>query len=179
MKEIKFLHTADWHSDSDPAKQQKLEASQQFFSGWAELAALGAEKSFALAVAFKAHASAEAAINSFLAFTKALASAPWPFNLAAASGVLAAGLAQQIKINATPMPKFAQGGDFITSGPQAIMVGDNATGRERVKVEPLGADGDGSRTLVIPITLNGRELGRAITVMSKDGKIITSQRSVR
>lgn len=75
--------------------------------------------------------------------------------------------------------KFAQGGEFITSGPQAIMVGDNATGRERVKVEPLGAGGDGSRTLVIPITLNGRELGRAITLMSKDGTIITSARSVR
>jgi hypothetical protein len=160
-------------------QNQKLEASKQFFGGWAELAALGAEKSFALAVAFKALASAEAAVNSYLAFTKALASAPWPFNIAAASGVLAAGLAQQIKINATPMPKFAQGGDFITSGPQAIMVGDNATGRERVKVEPLGANSEGSRTLIIPITLNGRELGRAITLMSKDGTIITSARSVR
>lgn len=160
-------------------QQQRLEAAATFFNGWAALAELGAEKSFALAVAFKALASAEAAINSYLAFTKALASAPWPFNIAAASGVLAAGLAQQIKINATPMPKYAQGGDFITSGPQAIMVGDNATGRERVSVEPLGADSSGNRTLVIPITLNGRELGRAITKMSKDGTIITSARSVR
>lgn len=160
-------------------QEQRLAAAQTFFGGWAALAELGAEKSFALAVAFKALASAEAAINSYLAFTKALASAPWPFNIAAASGVLAAGLAQQIKINATPMPKFAQGGDFITSGPQAIMVGDNATGRERVSVEPLGAGSSGSRTLIIPITLNGRELGRAITMMSKDGTIITSARSVR
>lgn len=160
-------------------QRQRLEAATTFFSGWAALAELGAEKSFALAVAFKALASAEAAINSYLAFTKALASAPWPFNIAAASGVLAAGLAQQIKINSTPMPKFAQGGDFVTSGPQAIMVGDNATGRERVKVEPLGASSEGNRTLIIPITLNGRELGRAITIMSNDGRIITNSRSVR
>ncbi|MBU1095808.1 MAG: metallophosphoesterase [Bacteroidetes bacterium] len=27
MKTIKFLHTADWHADSDPKKQNKLEAS--------------------------------------------------------------------------------------------------------------------------------------------------------
>lgn len=27
MKTLRFLHTADWHSDSDPKKQQKLEAS--------------------------------------------------------------------------------------------------------------------------------------------------------
>lgn len=27
MKEFRFIHTADWHSDSDPVKQRKLEAS--------------------------------------------------------------------------------------------------------------------------------------------------------
>lgn len=162
-------------------QQQRLAASQTFFSGWAALAELGAEKSFALAVAFKALASAEAAINSYLAYTKVMNTPGliFPFNMIAASGVLAAGLAQQIKINSTPMPKFAQGGDFVTSGPQAIMVGDNATGRERVKVEPLGASSEGNRTLIIPITLNGRELGRAITIMSNDGRIITNSRSVR
>lgn len=34
---------------------------------------------------------------------------------------------------------FAQGGDFVTSGPQAIIVGDNPGGRERVQVEPLSS----------------------------------------
>lgn len=101
-------------------QQQRLEASATFFSGWAALAELGAEKSFALAVAFKALASAEAAINSYLAFTKALASAPWPFNIAAASGVLAAGLAQQIKINSTQMPKFATGSGGAFTVPEGF-----------------------------------------------------------
>ena len=27
MKQLRFIHTADWHADSDPKKQQKLEAS--------------------------------------------------------------------------------------------------------------------------------------------------------
>ena len=37
-------------------------------------------------------------------------------------------------------PKFAQGGDFITQGPQAIMVGDNVGGRERVQITPLSSE---------------------------------------
>ena len=32
---------------------------------------------------------------------------------------------------------YARGGDFITNGPQKIIVGDNASGRERVTVKPL------------------------------------------
>jgi hypothetical protein len=32
----------------------------------------------------------------------------------------------------------AQGADFVTNGPQMLMVGDNPSGRERVTVEPLG-----------------------------------------
>src|SRR5574338_1441275 len=27
MKQLRFIHTADWHADSDPKKQAKLEAS--------------------------------------------------------------------------------------------------------------------------------------------------------
>ena len=33
---------------------------------------------------------------------------------------------------------FAKGGQFITKGPETIVVGDNPSGRERVTVEPLG-----------------------------------------
>ena len=37
-------------------------------------------------------------------------------------------------------PKFARGGDFITNGPQEIIVGDNPGGRERVTVVPLDSE---------------------------------------
>ena len=36
------------------------------------------------------------------------------------------------------MTSAATGADFVTSGPQLLMVGDNATGRERVQVTPIG-----------------------------------------
>ena len=35
---------------------------------------------------------------------------------------------------------FAHGGDFITNGPQKILVGDNPGGRERVTITPLDSE---------------------------------------
>ena len=37
------------------------------------------------------------------------------------------------------LASFAEGGDFITSGPKMMMVGDNPGGRERVQVTPLSS----------------------------------------
>jgi len=56
------------------------------------------------------------------------------------SGAAFAGAANQL-FNSV-VPSFAQGGDFITSGSQMIMVGDNPSGRERVQVTPLDAGGE-------------------------------------
>lgn len=64
-----------------------------------------------------------------------LKNVPFPFNtiLAAGAGATAAGLIDK------GLAQFATGGDFITDGPQMIMVGDNAGGRERVQVTPLSS----------------------------------------
>jgi len=60
---------------------------------------------------------------------------PFPLNvaLAAGGGAVASGLIDK------GLAQFAQGGDFVTSGPQMIMVGDNPGGRERVQVTPLSS----------------------------------------
>ena len=65
-----------------------------------------------------------------------LKTVPFPLNvvLAAGGGAFASGLIDK------GMAKFAQGGQFITEGAEAIVVGDNPSGRERVTVEPLGGD---------------------------------------
>jgi hypothetical protein len=54
----------------------------------------------------------------------------------AAATAIAAGLANVRMIESQ---SFAQGGDFVTSGPQMIAVGDNPGGRERVQVTPLSS----------------------------------------
>ncbi len=51
----------------------------------------------------------------------------------------AAGAAAAMALFESLVPKFAQGGDFVTSGPQMIAVGDNPGGRERVQVTPLSS----------------------------------------
>jgi hypothetical protein len=60
---------------------------------------------------------------------------PYPFNLilAATGGAAVAGAIDK------GLASFATGGDFVTSGPQMIMVGDNPGGQERVRVDPLSS----------------------------------------
>ena len=62
-----------------------------------------------------------------------------PANPALAVFAGAMGLGQLAIVAGQKMPAFARGGDFITNGPQPIMVGDNPGGRERVQVTPLSS----------------------------------------
>jgi len=54
---------------------------------------------------------------------------------------------------AGPVRKFAKGGNFMTNGPELIMVGDNPGGREQVNVTPVG-HGQGGSGSGINITIN-------------------------
>ena len=78
--------------------------------------------------------------------------------IAAAAAAVAAGISNIQKIS---QAKFARGCDFVTSGPQSIMVGDNPGGRERVSITPLSSPNyEGPTTnnvggSTFNITLNG------------------------
>ena len=67
---------------------------------------------------------------------------PFPFNIAlaaaggAAVGSLMTGAVREFK----KIGAAATGADFVTSGKQMLMVGDNPSGREHVQVTPLGGD---------------------------------------
>jgi hypothetical protein len=133
--------------------EEKLGAFSTFFNGWASLLEMAGEKNRGFAIVARALASAEAAINSYLAFTKALASAAPPFNYIAAAGVLAAGLAQQIKINSTAIPSAETGGRFIV--PNSIG-SDNSLMKvnsgEEVEVTPRGMTGyNNSQNIIVQI----------------------------
>jgi hypothetical protein len=88
---------------------------------------------------YKAIAIAQATWDTYSAAQsayKAMAGIPYvgPALGAIAAGVaVAAGIAN---VKAITAAKFARGGDFVTTGPQLIMVGDNPGGRERVAVTP-------------------------------------------
>ena len=86
-------------------------------------------------------AEAMEAVAGYIA--SVLKNVPFPANLvlAAGGGALVSGLIDK------GLSSFATGGDFVTSGPQMIMVGDNPGGQERVRVDPISSpniNGSGS-----------------------------------
>jgi len=111
----------------------KLKSMSMLTGGLAKLA--GQHKQGALVA--KRLAQAQAIIDTYAGANKALASAPPPWNFVAMAGVIAAGMGNVAQIEAQ---RAATGADFVTSGKQLLMVGDNPSGREHVQVTPLGGD---------------------------------------
>lgn len=92
---------------ADQERAHKMQATAVLFSGLAALAAQANMKDRSARLRWKGLATAEAVVNTSLAATKALTSAPPPFNFIAMAGVIAAGLAQ---VNQIKDQKFAMGG---------------------------------------------------------------------
>jgi hypothetical protein len=76
------------------------------------------------------------------------------------------GAVQLANVMASPIPAAAMGADFVTNGPQLLMVGDNAGGREHVSVTPIGTPGGGGGGITINVqgsVVTERQLARIIT----------------
>jgi len=106
------------------------DATKAWSKALVQTAQIGKNRSHANALFAKRAAQLEAIVNTASAIVEALPNIP----LSLAVGAL--GASQIATIEAA---KFAQGGDFVTSGPQMIMVGDNPGGQERVQVTPIGS----------------------------------------
>lgn len=91
-------------------------AGAQMAGGFADLANAFSKSNKEMAVAGKAFGIVQATINTYTAFTKALASAPPPFNYVLAAGVLAAGMAKVIAISSQSTSGLAMGGAFRVPG---------------------------------------------------------------
>ena len=99
--------------------------------------------------------------------------------LSTAAGVL--GGVQAGVIASQPMPAFATGGEFITNGPQAILVGDNPGGKERVSITPessANVNGPSSGGGVIIINLDGNTIAEFVTDAIIDKKITIYEGSI-
>jgi len=93
----------------------------------------------------KAFAVTKSIIDTISAVTEALPNVP----LSVVIGAL--GAANTAAIAAQPMPAFATGGSFTTTGPTPILVGDNTSGQERITVEPVGGNNGGNQTMILNI----------------------------
>jgi len=156
-------------------QQEVVNSAGDIFSQIESLAKEGSKLQEASLKAQKAAALAEIAINlqrelSHIGFF----SSANPANLLSAGtvGVAQAAALSGIAIaragvSAATVLAAAGGADFVTSGPQLMMVGDNPGGKERVTVEPLSGKG---QTKMIPAFGGGGSLiaGSGSQLMRKD-----------
>ena len=86
-------------------------------------------------------AQAQAIADTYAGANKAFAQGG-VFGFATGAAIIASGLANVVNISRSlgDIKAAATGADFVTAGPQLMMVGDNPSGQERVQVTPLGGD---------------------------------------
>jgi len=158
-------------------REQELQITAGFFGSMAALLATGERENKAWVNTIKALSSAQALINSYLAFTQVLADPsfvgrPWMRAISGAS-VLAAGLAQQINI--LKVPTAETGGRFtvpdVSGGPDSAVMRVNPG--ETVDVQSRSATTTGGGTQNIIVQLDTAVLFTAINrgIMSGDIRI--------
>ncbi|WP_441280503.1 hypothetical protein [Tardiphaga sp. 862_B3_N1_1] len=175
------------------ARQQQLaegvgatweQAASQGANGFAQLATQFGKNSQEMAVAAKTFGIIEATINTYTAFTKALASAPPPFNYVMAAGVLAAGMAKVAAIKSQSTGMMTGGSMTVrgSGGPDSVPVNMMLSPGEQIDVwrpdqgggsDPRrGAGGGNVVNLSVPIVTTRdalRELIDRLNGMFSDG----------
>jgi len=127
--EVDALKETGKYREADADKQKQMEKEvRETFSSEARRIFKYEQLSSLASIAFK---TSEAIMKAVAMFPPT----GLPFTLA----IAAMGAAQAKLVLSQQPPTFAQGGDFVTSGPQTIVVGDNPGGRERVQVTPLSS----------------------------------------
>lgn len=157
-------------------------AGAQMAGGFAQLAGSFASSSKEMAATAKAFGIIEATINTYTAFTKALAAAPPPFNYALAAGTLAAGLAKVAAIKQQSIGGFKDGLSMTVPG--GVGGGDSRLFQamvepgEQIDITPnrggngrdsSGAGAAGSRTVVLNGFMWGREQMRNLFDFLNEG----------
>lgn len=120
-----------WTKAEEAKREAKGQTTQTFMAMDQALASGAMQLLGVLGEKNKTAAIAGAIINTYLAVTKAMASAPWPANLALAAGALAAGMAQVSKIRSSNPGGFREGTpglDFMNFGRESFqpLHGDEA-----------------------------------------------------
>ena len=115
--------------------EMKLQGASQFFG---ELAGLQSSSSRTLATIGKAAAIADATIKGYQAAQNALATVPYPFNIAAAAAIAIKTGANVAAIASTNVGSYANGGQFMVEGQSGIdnnNINMNVSRGERVTIE--------------------------------------------
>lgn len=159
--------------------QQSISTTGQMLQDLQTVFKNAGKESRELAILMRAVAIGEATINSYLAFTKALAAFPPPMNYIAAGITLAAGLAKVAAISTTPLPTAQTGGTFTvpdTPTGRNDRTGVMASPGETITVEPRGEEVN--RTTSINIMLDGNVLYKVIQTGLDTGNIDVNNKNI-
>lgn len=158
----------------------ELQATSELFGAVSGLITAFAGENRAAAITAKALAHAQAAINSYLAFTQVLADPTLPFFLKAisAASTLASGLAQQANIAKTPIPS-AQTGTGKTgievsrsgTSSQADNVPVMVSAGETVSVGARGESGGSTGTMNLSVMVDDEAIFRVVNIGIESGDI--------
>jgi len=166
--------------DTIDAQELRAEAYSGLFGSVSSMMDAFNEKSLEVFYFARAMASAEAFVNSYLAFTKALNDpTPMPTAIRAiqAASILASGLAAQANIW-KQQPSFETGGSYIVPdvSPRRVDgVGFRAGPGEQIDITPRGMVGQNQGTQIIKLVFDGRELAYAINKLARMGELNTLQ----
>jgi hypothetical protein len=124
-----------------------------------------------------------AIMNTAQAVVKAWAQGGFFFGGLMSAFVAAMGLRQIALIKAQPLPALAEGGEFMTNGPQYVLVGDNPGGRELVQATPLSSpniNGPAREiTLNNNVYLDGDQILCFISKATEDGRLPIHKNAIR
>jgi len=146
MGQLKQLYDAGTISlETYEARQKQLAENAQatwniagasMAGGFSQLAGAFSKSSSQMATTAKVFGSIEATINTYTAFTKALASAPPPINYVLAAGTLAAGMAKVAAINSMPTGMMTGGALMVRGGggTDSVPVALNVSPGEQIDV---------------------------------------------
>lgn len=150
--------------------EMRVQAVAGMFGSISSLIELAEQDNIGALAAKKAMAMIEAAINSSLAFTQTLASGiPYPLNLVSAGSVLAAGLAQQVKIASAET-----GGRFVvpySTGVDNTLMRVNSN--EVVDIRPAGMAGKAGNGESFNFSFNfeGTPFANIINTLAQRGEL--------
>jgi len=154
-------------------RQEEVKHTAALFGNMSNLATSAGKENVAAAIAGRALSAVQAAINTKLAFTRALATVPFPANKIAAASVLASGMAQKVRILSTPIPSAETGGRFIVPNTTSRVdgVGLRVNPGERIDVSPAGESGSSVATQIINLVFDNQTLATAVNKLIRSGKI--------
>jgi hypothetical protein len=173
--------TALQRQENEVRKQNQLAtagAMGSIFGNMAEVAKAFGKKGHA---AYKAFATAEAIVSTYLAANKALASAPPPLNYVLAAAVTAAGLANVAKINSSE-PAAHGGLDYVPAETTYLLqAGERVVSpRQNQDLTDFLENGGVAPGQAIHLHnyIDGRELSETVYQMSRDGRLQVSTRAL-